>query len=159
MFQATAAGASEAVDAIKAATECKDFDDVMTDSDSDHLALDPWPVSEHEEIARVQYRHALQRLKAKFPDECCDWTDDGVCSYCRPCPCGQGFRGAWPWVLQRPHEFYELCDCVVAEEHGECRMNERHLYFWAQYARKDGTFDRDGTVDKLLDQDDRNLLY
>ena len=62
---------------------------------------------EEEDVARVRYRHALQRLAKAFPELevpvpelCAGLQADQQCT--RPCPCGAGHLAKWPWVLQTP---------------------------------------------------------
>ena len=63
------------------------------------------------DLALLKYQHALARLKAAFRDALNDCSAEGACEHLRPCPCGRGVRGAWPWVVQTPRRgFCELSD-------------------------------------------------
>lgn len=64
----------------------------------------------------------LARLKQAYPDELNDCSDDGTCAHRRPCPCGRGVRGAWPWVVQTPRRGY----CEDERERGS-----EHAHFWS----------------------------
>ena len=54
--------------------ECEENDELDANSDSEGS---DW--QEEKELAETRYKHALRKLKKAFPDEHCDWTDDGVC--------------------------------------------------------------------------------
>ena len=59
---------------------------------------------EREEVARVEYKHALRRLAAEFPElkvpAGLHAGVDASAQETRPCPCGAGLLARWPWVLQ-----------------------------------------------------------
>ena len=74
--------------------------------------------------AREEYKGALQRLKAAFQKELNDCSEDGVCEHRRPCPCGRGQRGAWPWVVQAPWRGF----CEHSEETPRGMHSCRELY-------------------------------
>ena len=74
--------------------------------------------------AREEYKGALQRLKAAFQKELNDCSEDGSCEHRRPCPCGRGQRGAWPWVVQAPWRGF----CEHSEETPRGMHSCRELY-------------------------------
>lgn len=99
-------GSQVAYDAIDAAITVEEAErDLAEFDDEGHNAVYE-ETSEEYELALVHYRHALERLKAAFPDVLNDCSPDGTCEHRRPCPCGRGVRGAWPWVVQTPKRGY-----------------------------------------------------
>lgn len=85
MFKATFDGAKEPAAAIRVAMVCEENDELDTNSDSEGSTWE-----EEKELAETSYKHALRRLRKAFPDERCDWTDDGICTSMREgCVCGQ----------------------------------------------------------------------
>ena len=60
---------------------------------------------ERYEIACVKHKHALRRLRARFPE-----VDEE--HHTRPCPCGGGALAVWPWVVQTAA--LGFCDCPMA---------------------------------------------
>ena len=104
-------GSQEAQDAIDAAYDCENIEQQHTEAGWGHFDEDGEPlnkekIEEEMELASVRYKHALKRLKAAFPRVLNDCTPEGVCAHRRPCSCGRGQRGAWPWVVQTPARGY-----------------------------------------------------
>jgi hypothetical protein len=128
MFKAAFDGAKEPGAAIRAAMSCEEDDAADAASDDESSGSD-W--EEEKEVRVMRYKHALRRLRKAFPDERCDWTDDGVCeSTVEGCVCGgpDANQAAWPWVLQRPACFYCWCECERGVENKEA---ERRMWLWA----------------------------
>ena len=128
-------GSQEAIDAINAADRCEDAECDWTQHDSDD---DEDELKDKIELAFLHYKQALRRLKKAFPDELNDCSEEGACEHRRPCPCGRGKRGAWPWVVQTPARGF----CEVPRESrpaGELRgmfscgelHEERQRWVWA----------------------------
>ena len=129
-------GSEEAVEAIDAAYACEDAERYWTQHDSED---DEDELQEQIDLAFVSYRYKLRKLKAAFPDESNDCSEEGVCAHRRPCPCGRGcMRGGWPWVVQTPARGF----CEVRRESrpaGELRgmfscdelHEERERWRWA----------------------------
>ena len=100
-------GSQVALDAIDAADECERHERDLLEAewgflDENDEPLDKEPIQDELQVARVRYAQALRKLKAAFPEELNDCSSDGSCEHRRPCPCGRGVRGAWPWVVQTP---------------------------------------------------------
>jgi hypothetical protein len=128
-------GSQVAMDAISAAERCEraEMDWTQHDSDDDEDEL-----KEEIEQAFVHYKYQLRKLKKSFPDELNDCSEDSTCKHRRPCPCGQGGRGGWAWVVQTPARGF----CEVTRESrpaGELRglfsceelHEERARWVWA----------------------------
>ena len=118
MFGSQAAG-----DAIEAADDLEEIERRRFEAnfaiaeeweldEEDSALLDRDAIEEKLGAAREEYKEALQRLKAAFPKELNDCSEDGECAHRRPCPCGRGQRGAWPWVVQAPWRGF----CEQSEE-------------------------------------------
>jgi len=76
-------------------------------------------MGEEEEVAGVVYKHALRRLRAAFPDELCDWSEDGMCEHRRVCPCTDRHcrgRVGWAWLLASPSSFGYGCNYGIDQE-------------------------------------------
>ena len=101
----------EAWNAIDAAEFVEDAERLFTDAKILGYEVDDED-EEKRELAMVRYKHALRRLKKAFPHVLNDCSDEGECEHRRPCPCGRGWRGAWPWVLQTPARGF----CEQSEE-------------------------------------------
>ena len=101
----------EAWNAIDAAEFVEDAERLFTDAKILGYEVDD-EAEEKRELAMVRYKHALRRLKKAFPHVLNDCSDEGECEHRRPCPCGRGWRGAWPWVLQTPARGF----CEQSEE-------------------------------------------
>ena len=113
-------GSDEAMEAILAAEKVESAEQDLAEFDEE--GRNPvWEESSEElEHALVSYKHALTRLKAAFPDVLNDCSDIGTCEIRRPCPCGRGLRGAWPWVVQTPRRGYcELSDDDRIAKYGD----------------------------------------
>ena len=100
-------GSQVALDAIDAAYECERHERDLLEAEWGFLdefdePLDKEPILDELQVARVRYAQALRKLKAAFPEELNDCSSEGTCEHRRPCPCGRGVRGAWPWVVQTP---------------------------------------------------------
>ena len=100
-------GSQAALDAIQAAEVCEyhERDMLMAQwgyNDEFGDPLDQSTIADELELAQVQYRHALRRLKEAFPGEFNDCAADGTCEHRRVCRCDRGVRGGWPWVVQSP---------------------------------------------------------
>ena len=94
-------GSREAWEAIDAAQDVEDAErQLFYEADCDDNPIDHDETREKIDVALVHYKHTLARLKSAFPQEINDCSAEGVCEHRRPCPCGRGFRGAWPWVVQ-----------------------------------------------------------
>ena len=61
---------------------------------------------EEHELACVQHKHAMSRLRARFPEA-------SETHHTRPCPCGHGALAMWPWVVQTAQ--LGFCDCQMAK--------------------------------------------
>ena len=110
-------GSQAAMDAIEAAEDIERLERLCLEADMGYVDCDTDEPYDKEaflkelDAARLEYTCALQRLKAAFPEELNDCSEDGACEHRRPCPCGRGQRGAWPWVVQTPARgFCELSD-------------------------------------------------
>ena len=138
MFAAAFAGVQEPWNAIIAAVACEDFDVKNLDSSGEENGEQTEEYDLKEAAAKVRSKHALRRLKARFPEELCDWSEDGVCDHQRPCLCGSGKRGVWPWVLRHPADMWGYC-----EVYPSCMCEEREWWLWASCQAKswrDGLF-------------------
>ena len=114
-------GSQEAMNAIDAADDCERAERDYLEAEwgyEDEFGepLDKVVIEEELELARLRYKHALRRLKAAFPSTLNDCSPEGKCEHRRPCPCGQGQRGAWPWVIQTPARGF--CE-ITAQQRGE----------------------------------------
>ena len=133
-------GSQEACDAIDAAecVECNERE-LFYDFDCDDNPIDHDRTREDIELALAQYRHALSRLKAAFPEVLNDCSADGTCEHRRRCPCGGGMRGAWPWVIQTPRRGYcerskqRRSECNDQDGEWSCEElhEERQRWLWA----------------------------
>ena len=129
-------GSEVAWNAICAARACEDAErQLFYDFDCDDNPIDHGTTREEIDVAFIRYKHTLSRLKASFPDELNDCSAEGVCEHRRPCPCGRGMRGAWPWVVQTPARgFCEQSD-APPEQRGEWSCielhEERERWLWA----------------------------
>jgi hypothetical protein len=104
-------GSEVAWDAIVAAREIEQAErQLFYDYDCDDNPIDHRLTREEIEVAFVRYRHALSRLEATFPQ--LNEFSGSAWKRRRPCPCGRGVRGAWPWVVQTPARGY----CEQSEE-------------------------------------------
>ena len=66
------------------------------------------------DVACVKYKHALRRLKAKFPE-----AEE---HHTRPCPCGHGALAMWPWMVQTAE--LGFCNCWMASWELVCWRSE-----------------------------------
>ena len=126
MFTAAFDGSKEPAAAIRAAMECEENDELDANSDSEGSNWE-----EEKDLAVTRYKHALRKLRKAFPDERCDWTDDGVCkSTVEACVCRRpnADQAGWPWVLQRPAYLYCWCEC---ERGVKNKQTERQMWLWA----------------------------
>ena len=117
----TMLGSQVAMTAIDAADDCERAERDLLEAEWGHCdefgePLDKETIEEELELAHLRYKHALRRLKAAFPDVLNDCSPEGVCQHRRPCPCGQGQRGAWPWVIQTAARGF--CE-ITAQQRGE----------------------------------------
>ena len=81
----------EAADAAGAAARVEYMAPWPDDGEDEDFC--PWPVDEEAfEIAWVEHKHALRRLRESFPEV-------GEEHHTRPCPCGRGALAVWPWVV------------------------------------------------------------
>ena len=140
-------GSQQAFDAILAAERVESAEQGLAEFDDDGLNLVLYEeTSEEYELELVSYRHALARLTAAFPDVLNDCCADGTCEHRRPCPCGRGVRGAWPWVVQTPRQGY--CERLLGRdadepqhfwscaELGEERARWEYMLVWADPAHR-----------------------
>ena len=72
MFAAAFAGVQEPWNAIIAAEACEEFDVKNLDSSGEENGEQTEEYDLKEAAAKVRYKHALRRLKARFPEELCD---------------------------------------------------------------------------------------
>ena len=132
-------GSEVAWDAIDAAREIEDTErQLFFEEDCDENPIDHDKVREEIELALVRYKHKLARLKAAYPAELNDCSEDGSCAHRRQCPCGRGMRGAWPWVVQTPGRgFCELIESKRGEFYNDGEWScdelheERERWLWA----------------------------
>ena len=146
----TMLGSQLAFDAILAAERVENAEQDLAEFDDDGRNPVYEETSEEYELELVHYKHALARLKEAYPNVLNDCAPDGTCEHRRPCPCGRGMRGAWPWVVQtprrgycdgqprsagrgdgEPHEHFWSCD-ELAEE----RARWEHMLVWADPAHR-----------------------
>ena len=102
----------EAWNAIDAAEFVEDAERLFTDAKILGYEVDDARPRRSANSLWCATTHALRRLKKAFPDVLNDCSDEGECEHRRPCPCGRGWRGAWPWVLQTPARGF----CEQSEE-------------------------------------------
>ena len=72
-------------------------------------------VEELYELACVKHKDAMRRLHASFPEVV---DDHGT----RPCPCGHGILGKWPWMVQTAQ--LGFCECWMAGWELTCWRSE-----------------------------------
>ena len=111
----------ESTAAIDAAEDVEHLECLLLEAewgheDEDGEPLDKEAIADDAEVARMRYKQKLRRLKAAFPGVRSDCSTEGVCEHRLPCPCGQGQRGACPWVIQTPARGF--CE-ITAEQRGE----------------------------------------
>ena len=92
----TGRGAQEVLDAINGAMDYEDFDAIETIPEG----ADEMEFADKQEMCTARYKGALQRLKAVFPGERCDWRLDGFLPQAHHAMClweWEGMCGLWPW--------------------------------------------------------------
>ena len=84
----------------------------MQPPDYDPESLDHYD-QENDEVSRVQYKWAMSKLQDQglCPDPCPMFAHASQ-HQTRPCPCGRGALGKWPWVIHSAE--LGFCDCEMA---------------------------------------------
>jgi len=97
----------EAAEAAGAASQVERFEPPPYDDEH-------YKDKERYELALVNHKQALRRLRKSFPDvEVCPLAHTSHTQHqTRPCPCGRGVLARWPWVVQTAQ--LGFCGCKMA---------------------------------------------
>ena len=105
-------------DAAKAAGMASRMERFAPDEDGEFDGND----EEYYELARVEHRFALRRLREEFPEVAACPMVHASQHHTRPCPCGRGVLAMWPWVVQTAQ--LGFCDCWMASWERTCWRSE-----------------------------------